>query len=127
MDPRTVGQVFTAADGKQYRPSMFATLTLPSYGAVLANGAPRSPRHYDYRRAALDVLHFAKLCSRFWNHLRRCAGFNVQYFSVIEAQKRGAPHLHAAVRGAIPRAILKQVVAATDFAPAVAAVRPAPL
>jgi hypothetical protein len=40
----------------------------------------------------------------------------VQYFSVIEAQKRGAPHLHAAARGAIPRAILRQVVAATDYA-----------
>jgi hypothetical protein len=40
----------------------------------------------------------------------------VQYFSVIEAQRRGAPHLHAAARGAIPRAILRQVVAATDYA-----------
>ena len=116
MDPRTVGRVFTTAAGKQYRPSMFASLTLPSYGAVLANGAPRHPAHYDYRRAALDALHFSKLCSRFWTHLRRCAGYNVQYFSVIEAQKRGAPHLHSAVRGAIPRAIFRQVVAATDFA-----------
>jgi hypothetical protein len=40
----------------------------------------------------------------------------VQYFSVIEAQRRLAPHLHAAIRGAIPRAIFRQVVAATDFA-----------
>jgi hypothetical protein len=117
MDDRTVGQVFTAADsGKQYRPSMFASLTLPSYGAVLANGAPKNPAHYDYRRAALDALHFAKLCGRFWTHLRRCAGYNVQYFSVIEAQRRAAPHLHSAIRGAIPRAIFRQVVAATDFA-----------
>ena len=30
--------------------------------------------------------------------------------------RRGAPHLHAAARGAIPRAIFRQVVAATDFA-----------
>jgi hypothetical protein len=64
----------------------------------------------------VDALHFAKLCGRFWTHLRRCAGFNVQYFSVIEAQKRGAPHLHVAARGAIPRAIFRQVVVATDFA-----------
>ena len=40
----------------------------------------------------------------------------MQYFSVIEAQKRGAPHLHASIRGAIPRAIFRQVVAATDYA-----------
>ena len=88
--------------------------------AVLRCGAgqraPKNPAHYDYRRAALDALHFVKLCGRSWNHLRGCAGYNVQYFSVIEAQKRGAPHLHAAVRGAIPRAILKQVVAAADLA-----------
>jgi hypothetical protein len=117
MDDRTVGQVFTAeGSGKQYRPSMFASLTRPSYGAVLANGAPKNPAHYDYRRAALDALHFSKLCGRFWTHLRRCAGYNVQYFSVIEAQKRLAPHLHAAIRGALPRAIFRQVVAATDFA-----------
>ena len=84
---------------------MFLTATLPSYGAVLANGAPRNPAHYDYRRAALDALHFSKLCGRLWANLRRCAGFNVQYFSAIEAQHRLAPHLHAAIRGAIPRAI----------------------
>jgi hypothetical protein len=66
MDVRTVGQVFTDEDsGKQYRPSMSASLTLPSYGAVLASGAPRNPAHYDYRRAALDALHFSKLCGRF--------------------------------------------------------------
>jgi Replication initiator protein, pSAM2 len=113
--PRTVGRVFTTADGKQYRPSMFLTATLPSYGAVLADGAPRNPAHCDYRRAALDALHFSKLCGRLWANLRRCAGFNVQYFSAIEAQHRLAPHLHAAIRGAIPRAILRQVVEATYY------------
>ena len=116
MSDRTVGQVFTTPSGKQYRPSMFATCTLPSYGAVLPSGAPKHPGSYDYRRAALDALHFSKLCGRLWSNLRRCAGFNVQYFSVIEAQKRGAPHLHATIRGAIPRAIFRQVVAATDYA-----------
>jgi hypothetical protein len=116
VDPRTVGHVFTASgSGKQYRPSMFLTLTLPSYGAVLANGAPRNPAHYDYRRAALDALHFSKLCGRLWANLRRCAGYNVQYFSAIEAQRRLAPHLHAAARGVIPRAILRQVVEGTYY------------
>jgi hypothetical protein len=116
MSDRTVGQVFTTPTGKQYRPSMFATCTLPSYGPVLPSGAPKHPGSYDYRRAALDALHFSKLCGRLWSNLRRCAGFNVQYFSVIEAQRRLAPHLHSTIRGAIPRAIFRQVVAATDYA-----------
>ena len=94
--PRTVGQVFTAAgSGKQYRPSMFSPHPA-LLRRVLANGAPRIPAHYDYRRAALDALHFSKLCGRLWANLRRCAGYNVQYFSAIEAQRRLAPHLHAA-------------------------------
>ena len=64
-------------------------------------------RSYDYRRAALDALHFPKLVDRFWQNLRRCAGYKVQYFAAIEPQRRLAPHLHAAIRGAIPRAVLQ--------------------
>ena len=37
-------QVFTAPDGKTYRPSMFVTLTLPSYGKVIpGRGVPVDP------------------------------------------------------------------------------------
>src|SRR5215831_16743682 len=32
--PRTTGRVYTAPDGKHYRPSMFLTLTCESYGRV---------------------------------------------------------------------------------------------
>jgi hypothetical protein len=113
VQDRTVGRVFTAPDGRQYRPSMFLTVTLPSYGPVLPIGAPRNPDRYNYRRAALDALHFPKLAERLWENLRRCAGYNAQYFGAIEAQKRLAGHLHVAVRGAIPRQILRQVVHAT--------------
>jgi hypothetical protein len=113
VEDRTVGRVFTAPDGKTYRPSMFVTLTLGSYGRVTTEGVPVDPHRYDYRRAALDALHFPKLVDRFWQNLRRCAGYQVQYFSAIEAQKRLAPHLHAAIRGAIPRQIIRQVRAAT--------------
>ena len=112
MEQRTVGRTFTAADGTVYRPSMFVTLTLPSYGRV-RDGVPVDPAGYDYRRAALDALLFPRLLDRFWQNLRRCAGYRVQYFSAIEAQRRLAPHLHAAIRGAIPRATLKAVVRAT--------------
>ena len=113
MEDRTIGRVFTAPDGRTYRPSMFLTLTLPSYGRVTAEGVPLDPEGYDYRRAALDALHFPKLVDRFWQNLRRCAGYQVQYFATIEAQRRLAPHLHAAMRGTIPRQIIRQVRAAT--------------
>ena len=102
MEDRTIGRVFTAPDGKTYRPSMFLTLTLPSYGRVTPEGVPIDPGSYDYRRAALDALHFPKLVDRFWQNLRRCAGYVVQYFATVEAQRRLAPHLHAAMRGRSP-------------------------
>jgi Replication initiator protein, pSAM2 len=112
-EDRTIGRVFNAPCGKTYRPSMFVTLTLGSYGRVTAEGVPVDPSRYDYRRAALDALHFPKLVDRFWQNLRRCAGYQVQYFATIEPQRRLAPHMHAAIRGAIPRAVLRQVRAAT--------------
>ena len=44
MANRTVGRVFTTPDGKEYRPSMFLTLTLPSYGPVRpGTGVPVDP------------------------------------------------------------------------------------
>jgi Replication initiator protein, pSAM2 len=113
MEDRTIGRVFTAPDGKTYRPSMFLTVTLPSYGRITPEGVPVDPEGYDYRRAALDALHFPKLVDRFWQNLRRCAGYRVQYFATVEAQRRFAPHLHAALRGTIPRRIVREVRAAT--------------
>ena len=112
VSERTVGQTFEGNDGQTYRPSMFLTLTLPSYGRV-KDGVPADPSSYDYRRAALDALHFPKLVDRFWQNLRRATGYSVQYFATVEPQKRLAAHLHAAIRGAIPRALLRQVVEAT--------------
>ncbi len=112
VEDRTVGRVFATPDGREYRPSMFLTLTLPSYGKI-SRGVPVDPASYNYRRAALDALHFPKLVDRFWQNLRRCAGYEVQYFAAIEPQTRLAPHLHAAVRGAIPRTVIRQVVKAT--------------
>lgn len=113
QEDRTVGRVFATPEGREYRPSMFLTLTMPSYGAVTIRGVPADPSHYDYRRQALDSLHFARLVDRFWQNLRRAAGYKVQYFGAVEPQRRLVPHLHAAIRGAIPRATIRQVVAAT--------------
>ncbi|WP_256796216.1 replication initiator [Terrabacter sp. Ter38] len=115
VQDRTIGTAFTdERTGRTYRPSMFLTLTLPSYGKVLpGTGVPRNPARYDYRRAALDALLFPRLVDRFWQNLRRAAGYKVQYFAAVEPQRRLAPHLHAAVRGAIPRATIKAVARGT--------------
>lgn len=113
MEARTVGVTFTGHDGRQYRPSMFITLTLPSYGQVRSDGTPTRPAEYDYRRAAWDAMTFGRLLDRFFQNLRRCAGYEVQYFAAVEPQRRGAPHVHIAVRGALPRALVKALAAAT--------------
>ncbi len=118
MEDRTTGRTFVdPLSGRRFQPSMFLTLTLPSYGRIIpGTGVPADPDRYDYRGAALDALLWPRLLDRFWQNLRRCAGYKVQYFSAIEAQRRLAPHLHAAVRGAIPRATIKAVTRATYHA-----------
>ncbi|GAA0568729.1 replication initiator [Actinomadura livida] len=113
VDSRTVGKVFRGKDGKTFRPSIFLTLTLDSYGRVRSDGTPVDPDGYDYTRAARDALHFSKLIDRFVQNLRRFVGHDVQYFATVEPQRRLAPHLHMAIRGTISRAELRQVVAAT--------------
>ncbi|MEV2278980.1 replication initiator [Nocardiopsis sp. NPDC049922] len=114
MTRKTVGRAYTDPNtGKVFRPSLFITLTLDSYGRVKSDGTPVDPATYDYRRAARDALHFSKLVDRFVQNLRRVAGFDVQYFAAVEPQRRLAPHLHMATRGTIPRAELRQVAAAT--------------
>jgi hypothetical protein len=109
VERRTVGRVFAG----RYRPSTFLTLTLDSYGRVDSDGAAVDPDRYDYRRAARDAIHFPALLDRFWQNTRRCVGWDVQYFGTVEPQKRGAPHFHAAIRGAIPRVELRAITAAT--------------
>ncbi len=117
-----MGRTFTAPDGTTYRPSMFVTLTLGSYGKVIPGqkhvhvrgaGTPVHPATYDYRRAAVEALFFPRLFDRWMQNLRRCAGYKVQYFGAIEPQRRLAPHIHVAMRGAIPRQVIRKVTRAT--------------
>ncbi|MGL5860410.1 MAG: replication initiator, partial [Phycicoccus sp.] len=112
---RSTGRVYVdVKTGREYRPSMFITGTLPSYGLVRpGEGVPRHPSRYDYRRAALDALLFPRLVDRTFQNLRRCAGYKLQYFGTVEPQRRLAPHLHVAVRGTMPRAVVRQVFAAS--------------
>ena len=58
MDARTAGRAFMDPRTRRvFQPSMFVTLTLPSYGKVVpGRGVPVDPSRYDYRRAALDAL-----------------------------------------------------------------------
>ncbi len=113
VSPRTVGKTYTAPDGKTFRPSLFVTLTCPSYGRIGEDGAPADPVSYDYDRAARDALHFAALFDRFIQNLRRYLGYDVQYFAAVEPQKRLAPHVHIAMRGTVARAEIRRVLAAT--------------
>jgi hypothetical protein len=113
VDPRTVGKTYTTPDGKTFRPSLFITLTCPSYGRVKTDGTPVDPAAYDYIAAARDALHFAALFDRFMQNLRRFVGYDVQYFAVVEPQRRLAPHVHIAMRGTVSRAELREVIAAT--------------
>jgi hypothetical protein len=58
-------------------------------------------------------VHFPRLIDRFWQNLRRAEGWNIQYAGTVEPQRRLAPHAHFAVRGTIPRTLIRQVAAAT--------------
>ncbi|MFB9182058.1 replication initiator [Dactylosporangium sucinum] len=136
MSAHTVGRAYTDADGETRRPSTLLTVTLPGYGAVHTSfrrgsylvpcecgtrhgerdpllGTPLDPASYDYRRAALDAIHFAALLDRWWQNLRRAVGWNVQYAGAVELQRRLAPHAHFAVRGTLPRKLWRLVAAAT--------------
>ena len=126
VDPRTVGKTYTAPDGTTFRPSLFLTLTCPSYGRVTSDGTPVDPDSYDYTAAARDALHFAALFDRFIQNLRRYLGYDLQYFAAIEPQRRLAPHVHMAIRGTVSRRELREVIAATYHQvwwPSTAAVR----
>jgi len=110
---RTTGKAYRAPDGRAYRPSMFLTLTCDSYGKVRDDGTPVSPATYGYARAARDAAHFPALFDRLIQNLRRYLGYDVQYFAAVEPQRRLAPHVHIAFRGAISRNDLRKIIAAT--------------
>ena len=114
MTSTTLGRVFTdARTGQVFRPSLFLTVTLPSYGRVRSDGTPVDPGSYDYVRAGRDALHFGKVLDRLVQNLRRVAGYDLQYFAVVEPQRRLAAHAHFAIRGTLPRALIRQVIRAT--------------
>ena len=58
VENRTIGRTFRAPDGKTWRPSMFATFTLPSYGRVNSDGTPSRSQQVQLPpcRAGRDAL-----------------------------------------------------------------------
>ncbi|WP_174554919.1 replication initiator [Nocardia gamkensis] len=107
---RTIGREYAG----RFKPSMFVTLTLDSYGPVhREDGTPIDPDSYDYARAAWDAICFAALFDRWIQNLRRAVGWNVQYFATVEPQRRGAPMCTSQSAAASPAAILRQVTAGT--------------
>ncbi len=122
----TIGKAYA---GGKYRPSTFFTLTLDSFGGInqvwdptagkdgkgarVSDGSPRDPDSYDYARQARDTIHTARLFSKWIENLRRAVGWNVQYFATVEPQRRGAPHIHLALRGSFSKKLLFAVTAAT--------------
>jgi hypothetical protein len=115
VDPSTVGRTFESPDGKIFQDSMFVTLTCRSYGWVGADGSPINPDRYDYRSAARDLICFAAGFDRWVQNLRRADGRNVQYFAVLEMQRRMALLIHHGIRGAVSRQLLRQVTAGTYY------------
>ncbi|MFI5778837.1 replication initiator [Nocardia sp. NPDC051570] len=110
ISDRTIGRQYAG----RFRPSMMVTLTLPGYGRVCRDdGTPIDPDTYDYEAAAWDAIGFSRLFSRWVQTLRRATGVRLQYFAAVEPQRRGAPHVHLAIRGAIPHRIIRQITAAT--------------
>ena len=82
-------------DGKTFRPSLFVTLTCPSYGRVTSEGTPVDPASYDYARAARDALHFAALFDRFIQNLRRSGRLRRSVFRrdrAATAPRASRPH-----------------------------------
>ena len=113
VDPRTVGRTFTGT--RTGTPSYPADPTLPHprpstpYGpGPRRRRAPRSTRPPTTTGGRPGTRCTSPaLLDRFWQNLRRAEGWNIQYFGCVEPQRRLAPHAHFAIRGTIPRGMLR--------------------
>ncbi len=108
-----MGKTYTAPDGKTFRPSLFVTLTCPSYGRVGEDGTPADPSTYAYDRGARDALAFTALFDRF---IQKSAPLPRLRGAVLRRRRTAAaprPHIHIALRGTVARVEIRRVLAAT--------------
>jgi hypothetical protein len=140
VEDRSIGKLHTNRDGsRSYNHSMLVTLTSPSFGAVHTGnrrrrgqliacecgrlhgekdpilGTPLDPASYDHNGHAKALILFSRVGDRFWQNLRRKVGYKIAHAGVVEMQRRLATHAHYAVRGTIPRKLIKQVAAETYY------------
>ena len=81
---------------------------LPSYGPVRPDGAPLDPGSYDYRRAARDALHFPGAARPVLAEpAPRPPATTCSTSPPSNPRRRLAPHVHIAIRGTIPRALIR--------------------
>ena len=114
VDPRTVGKTYTTPDGKVFRPSMFLTLTCPSYGRVTARRHPGRPGQLRLRGGPRGTRCTSPRCST--GSGRTCAAPSATTSSTSPPSNPNAvsrPHVHFAIRGTVPRTELREVIAAT--------------
>ena len=126
VDPRTVGKTYTTPDGKTFRPSLFLTLTCPSYGRVTGDGTPGRPGQLRLHRGRAGRAALRRAVRPVHPEPAPHCGYDLQYFAAIEPQRRLAPHVHMAIRGTVSRRELREVIAATYHQvwwPSTAAVR----
>ena len=90
-----------------YQPSMWLTSPSTLRPGPRRDGTPVNPPATTTGAPPGTPSHFPRLLDRFWQNLRRCEGWNVQYAGCVEPQRRLAPHAHFAIRGTIPRDVLR--------------------
>ncbi len=130
VENRSIGRTYRGKDGKEHRPSMLLTATLPSFGAVHSGkrmrrgqlepcacghshgeqderlGTPIDPDAYDYRAHALSLIFFPHLLDRFWQNYRRAVGWKIAYAGAVEMQRRLATHAHSPYAAGRGRTVL---------------------
>ena len=91
---------------------MFLTLSCDSYGMVLDDGTPADP-HYDYPAGRPGRAPLRGAVRPADPEPAPVPRLRPAVLRRLEPQRRLAPHVHVAFRGAVSRDDLRQVIAAT--------------
>ncbi len=111
---RTVGKTYTTPDGKQFRPSLFVTLTCPSYGRVSERRHPGRPGQLRLRSGRHGTRCTSRPCST--GSSRTCAASSATTCSTSPPSNRNGGSPRTSIwRCAAPSPArdLRRVLAAT--------------